>query len=198
MLSNNIQCHHSFRPHHGSLLARDLYGSFLAPRPCMCPDAPPPRSPSHAKNPPVFVDNTATATRQALVKMTSAWPWVTFGQGGTIKKSSFLDLRPYPFQRFHPSPPVNKPRGCGTRYSPKIMPPRIAECTAEMILWIHLEGGKKLPLTEHPERWNACFLDELVRMGMRELTKIMGGGVLGGCFLQRRTWVFHCSLKELV
>ena len=32
------------------------------------------------------------------------------------------------------------PRGLRTRYSPKIMPPRMAECTAEMIRWIHLSS----------------------------------------------------------
>ena len=42
--------------------------SFLAPRPCMCPDAPPPRSPSHAKNSPVTVDNHINCDMQ-----TSKW-----------------------------------------------------------------------------------------------------------------------------
>ena len=67
----------------------------------MCPDAPPPRSPSHAKNPPVFVDNQINCDMQREsggndLDMTLGT--VTFGEGGSVKKSIiFLDLRPIPF-----------------------------------------------------------------------------------------------------
>ena len=120
-----------------------------------------------------------------------------WGATATIKKSSFLDLRPYPFQRLNP----RRPRWQNAVLRHQVFTKDHAAADGRM----HRrddsldppQGGKKLPLTEHPERWNACFLDELVRMGMRELTKIMGGG-LRRLFLQRRTCVFHCSLKELV
>lgn len=67
---------------------------------------------------------------------------VTLGNlrsGGHYKEIIIFESQTIPFSTFSPVAPGDKTPCCGTRYSPKIMPPRIAECTAEMILWIHLE-----------------------------------------------------------